>query len=409
MAVSRPTLDPVPVPSPAPERAEAAPNRWIWIIGAIAAIAVIVWLVRGLHGGDTGAAKPAARSVPVIAVPVRSGDLPITLTGLGSVTAYNTVTVRTRVDGQLIQVAFQEGQFVKQGDLLAEVDPRPYRAALQQAEGQLARDKAQLEDAKTNLTRFRDLLQKQFVSKQQYDTQAASVAQLDGTVTADEGAIAAARVNLDYTRIVAPIGGRVGLRLVDVGNMVHASDTNGIVVITQIEPSSVVFTVPEDHVNAVMKGLAGGRKMAVEAYDRTNKTKLADGELGAADNQIDPATGTFRLKAIFPNTDHMLFPNQFVNVRLVLDVEKNAMLVPNAAIQRGPSGTFVYVVKPDHTVDIRSVTIGVNEGQQSSVASGLGAGELVVVDGADKLRAGTSVEVREGGATKRTAATTPGA
>jgi multidrug efflux system membrane fusion protein len=409
MAVSRTTLDPVPVSSPAPERAEARPNRWIWIVAAIAATAVVAWLVRGLRGGEAGGAKPAARSVPVVAVPVRSGDLPITLTGLGSVTAYNTVTVRTRVDGQLVQVAFQEGQFVKQGDLLAEIDPRPYRAALQQADGQLARDKAQLEDAKTNLVRFRDLLQKQFISKQQYDTQAATVAQLDGAVTADEGAIAAARVNLDYTRILAPIGGRVGLRLVDVGNMVHASDANGIVVITQIEPSSVVFTVPEDHVNAVMKGLAGGRKMAVEAYDRTNKTKLADGELGAADNQIDPATGTFRLKAIFANTDHALFPNQFVNVRLVLDVERGAMLVPNAAIQRGPTGTFVYVVKPDHTADVRPVTIGVSEGQQSSIASGLSAGELVVVDGADKRRAGTPVEVREGGATTRAAATTPGA
>ena len=408
MSVSRPTRDPVPIEPAAALGAgmRAERSRWPWIVGAIALALLVWWMSRGSSREAGEAGRGTARRIPVVAVPARSGDLPITLAGLGTVTAFNTVTVRSRVDGQLVKVAFQEGQFVAAGDLLAEIDPRPFQAQLTQAEGQLSRNVALLRDAQLNLKRFKQLLERRFVSTQQYDDQAATVAQLQGAVKVDEGAIAAARLNLDYTRITAPIGGRVGLRVVDAGNMVHASDQNGLVVITQMEPSAVVFTIPEDHVPALMKRLAAGGRLPVEAYDRANRTKIADGELGATDNQIDPTTGTFRLKAIFPNEDHALFPNQFVNVRLLLDVRKDATLIPQAAIQRGPTGTFVYLVKEDSTVEVRPVTVDATEGLHASISSGLRPGEPVVVDGTDKLRAGAAVELREATAS---AAATPGA
>ena len=359
-------------------------------------VAVGVYFARRAserHAADAAAARAAARSVPVVAVPARRGDMPITLSGLGTVTAFNTVTVRSRVDGQLGKVAFQEGQFVQAGDLLAEIDPRPFAAQLTQAEGQHARDLAQLRDARTNLERYRQLLEKQFISKQQYDDQASIVGQFEGAVKADEGTIANAKLQLVYCRITAPIGGRVGLRLVDSGNIVHAADQNGLVVITQVEPIAVLFTIPEDNLPAVLKKLYAGGRLSVDAYDRSGQNKLASGELLTADNQIDPTTGTFKLKAVFPNHDHALFPNQFVNVQLALDVRKDTAIVPAGGIQRGPQGTFLYLVKPDKTAEVRPVKVGIINGTDASIDSGLSGGELVVVDGADKLRAGTKVEI----------------
>jgi multidrug efflux system membrane fusion protein len=354
-------------------------------------------LARSSHqtAAESPAARSAARSTPVGAVPARQGQMPVVLNGLGSVTAFNTVTVRSRVDGQLVQVGFQEGQFVEKGALIAQIDPRPFEAALAQAEGNQVRDQAQLRDARINLDRYRDLLAKQFISKQQYDDQAALVGQYEGTVKSDEGAIASAKLQVQYSHITAPIAGRVGLRLVDVGNIVHAADQNGLAVITQVQPIAVLFTIPEDRLPDVMRRLQAGMSLTVEAYDRSGRVKIADGTLLTTDNQIDPATGTFKLKAVFENQDHALFPNQFVNVRLLLEVRQDATIVPTSAVQRGPQGTFVYVVKTDHTVDARPVTIGLTEGSDTSIDSGLSPGEVVVVDGADKLRPGAAVEVRK--------------
>jgi multidrug efflux system membrane fusion protein len=349
-------------------------------------------------GGDprpSSARANVAMAVPVTVFTAEKRDMPYYLTGLGSVSAFYTVSIKSRVDGELVQVNFKEGQFVNKGDLLAVIDPRPYQVALEQAQATLFKDQASLRDAKLNYERYKGLLQDSgAMSQQQVDTQAATVDQLEGTVRTDQAAISSVKLNLDYCHIQSPISGRVGLRLVDPGNMVHANDTNALLVITQLQPIAVLFTLPEDNLPAVSKRLANGA-LQVDAYSRDNQTKLTSGKLTTIDNQIDQSTGTGKLKAVFDNRDNALWPNQFVNVRLLLEVKKNSTVVPAAAIQRGPQGTYVFVTKPDNTVDIRPVTLAFTQDNLSNIASGLSPNEIVVTDGQDKLQEGSRVEVRQ--------------
>ncbi|MGB9071283.1 MAG: MdtA/MuxA family multidrug efflux RND transporter periplasmic adaptor subunit [Terriglobales bacterium] len=341
-----------------------------------------------------GKQDPTARAVPVAVFTAVREDMPVYLTGLGSVTAFNTVSVKSRVDGQLMQVNFREGQQVNKGDLLVLIDPRPYQVQLAQAQAQLYKDQAQLRDAQLNYQRFKDLLnQSGAMSQQQVDTQKAAADQFEGAVRGDQATIDNAKLQIDYCHITAPVSGRIGLRLVDAGNIVHASDQNPMLVITQLQPISVIFTLPEDSLPVVVQRMKQGT-LKVDAFSRDNQIKLATGVLLTIDNQIDVTTGTARLKATFDNRDGVLFPNQFVNIRLALDVQKNVTVVPSVAVQRGPQGTFVYVVKPDKTVEARSVTVALTQSNQSAIASGLEAGDIVVTDGQDKLQKGAKVEPR---------------
>lgn len=335
-------------------------------------------------------------SVPVAVSAAEKRDVPVYLSGLGTVTAYNTVTVKSRVDGQVVQIAFREGQDVRKGDLLVVVDPRPFQAALNQAEANLFRDQATLKDAQVNLGRYKDLFAAKVISQQQLDAQAAMVGQLEGAVRADEAQVQNARLQLNYTRITSPVDGRVGLKQVDIGNIVRASDATGLIVVTQLQPIAVVFTLPSNSLPTVAERMHKGR-MVVDSYSQDDRTKLATGTLLTIDNQIDVTTGTARLKAIFDNKERLLWPNQFVNVRLLLETRKDSIVIPSAAVQRGPNGAFVYAVKQDKTVEIRPVTVAFSQGNETVVSQGINAGEVIVTDGQDRLKAGeTRVEPRTG-------------
>ena len=336
-------------------------------------------------------AVPAA--LPVAVAAASRADVPVRLTALWSVAAFNTVTVRPRVDGQLMRVMFREGQFVTRGDLLAEIDPRPFQVQLQQAQGQLAKDQAQLATARVDLARYQTLLSQDSIAGQNVDTQLSTVAQLEAGLKVDQAAIDTARLNLTYSRITAPISGRVGLRLVDAGNVVTASSSTGLVVITQVEPIAIVFTLPEDALRLVLPRIRSGAKLPVEAFDRSGATRLASGFVATLDNQIDQSTGTVRAKAVFDNRDHALFPAQFVNVQLLADTRRAELVVPAAAVQQGPQGAFVYVLQDGKAV-VRPVTLGITEGERASIAKGLETGDVVITDGLDRLRDGIAVEVR---------------
>jgi multidrug efflux system membrane fusion protein len=346
---------------------------------------------RGQGRGRGGPGGMGGQMIPVAVAPVLRKDMPVYLNGLGNVQAFYTVTLKSRVDGIAEQVYFKEGQDVKKGQLLVQIDPRPYQVAVSQAEANLLKDQSQLTIAQRNFQRYQDLFKQGVVSRQDLDAQESNFGALQGTVKADQAAVDNAKLNLSYCRVTAPIDGRVGLRQVDPGNMVHASDANGLLVITQLHPITVLFTIPQDNLPQVLEA-AHSKKLEVDAFSRDNQTKLASGSLTTINNQIDPTTGTVKLKAVFDNTEGLLWPNQFVNARLLLDVKKNAVVVPAAAIQRGTQGTFVFAVGQDNTAQVKTVQVGVSEGNLVAINSGINAGEQVVTDGQDKLQAGTKVQ-----------------
>jgi multidrug efflux system membrane fusion protein len=383
-------------------------RRRLWRTLIIPTIAVLLTTVLVSCSGSTSGPSPARANVPqTVQVTVASAqqqDLPVYLNGLGSVTAFYTVSVKSRVDGQLVDVKFREGEFVKRGDLLAVIDPRPYQVQLDQAQAQLFRDQASLKDAQLNYERYKNLFEESgAMSQQQVDTQKATVDQLEGTMRNDQASVNNAKLNLSYCHITAPESGRIGLRQVDPGNMVHASDANPMIVITQLQPITVLFTLPEDQLPDVARQMRRGT-LEVDAYSRDDQTKLATGKLLTIDNQIDQTTGTGRLKAVFDNRDNQLWPNQFVTAHLLLETRKNATVIPSASVQHGPQGNFVYVVKQDKTVDVRPVNIAITEGNVSQIASGITPNEVVVTDGQDKLQPGSHVEPHQQGALNQNAA-----
>ncbi|GAB7127770.1 MdtA/MuxA family multidrug efflux RND transporter periplasmic adaptor subunit [Silvimonas sp. JCM 19000] len=389
-----------PVVTP-PAHVNRKRTTWPYWIAAVVIVAGGVYFIKHAQSAPAASAGGGRRAMmgagagpmPVQARPVRKGDLNIYLNGLGTVTPANSVTVHTRVDGLLQKVFFTEGQMVKEGQVLAQIDPAPFAVAVAQAEGQLARDKAQLASAQQDAARYQTLVTQDSISKQTADQQAALVQQYAGTVKADQAAVDSAKLQLSYTRVTAPASGRVGLRQVDPGNMVHASDTTGLVIINQVTPVSVLFTIPEANLPAVMKQLQAGQKLAVDAFDRTQTTQLAKGTLLTIDNQIDTTTGTVKLKATFPNEDGSLFPNQFVNARLLVETRHDATFMPSAAVQRGSAGTFVFSVGDDKTVSAVPVTLGAIDGDKQEVLKGVRPGDVVVIDGGDKLKDGGQVEV----------------
>jgi len=395
--------------------------RWPWLLVIAIAAAALGWYLPKTNWFSAPAGSATAnaakggrgpgggpRSVPVVAAEVRRGDMPVYLDGLGSVIAFNTVTVHSRVDGELINVAYQEGQFVKQGDLLAEIDPRPFNVQLELAEAQKAHDEALLANARMDLARYQTLVKQDAVPKQQLDTQVATVAQYEATVKADQAQIDNAKLQLVYSRITSPLTGRIGLRLVDRGNIVHATDVGGLAVVTQLQPIAVVFNIAEDSLPAVSAKLSTSPQLTVVAFDRELKRKLGTGTLLTLDNQIDQTSGTVRFKAQFENADLSLFPNQFVNARLLIDTKRQTLIVPAAAIQHSPTSAFVYRVKKDNSVEVDNVVTTVTEGDEVAVEHGLEAGDLVVTDGIDKLEQGSKVAVRMAGAAAGAGSVAPG-
>jgi multidrug efflux system membrane fusion protein len=368
-------------------------RRWWIVLAAVCLLAVGAYLYFTAGAKSQQAKQTVVRSAPVVTAIAKKGDVSIYVVGLGSVTPIATVTVKSRVDGELMKVLYKEGQIVSSGQLLAQIDPRPYEAQVTQATGQLVRDQALLDNARLDLKRYQMLVEQDSVAKQQLDTQAALVQQDEGIVKFDQGQLDNAKLQMIYARITAPVSGRIGLRLVDPGNIVHASDANGLAVITQLQPITVVFPIPEDNVPPVLAKMKSGVRIQVDAFNRDQSQKLSTGYLLTVDNQIDPTTGTVKLKAVFANKDNALFPGQFVNTLLLLDIKRNTTTVPAAAIQRSPQGTFVYVVKADKTASMRTVRVGPGEADVVSIEEGLTPGDVVVVEGAERLRDGSKVEL----------------
>lgn len=398
--VDAPSADGTRVPIRDSARAERSSRSGWWIVLLLAvALGGVYWYFhsRGAQANGLGASSdtggiPQMGPVPVVVATAHRGDLPVYFNGLGTVTAFNTVTVRSRVDGQIVKINFTEGQFVKEGDALIEIDPRPFQVQLEQAEGQLAKDQAQLKDAQVDYERYQLLFKEGVIPKQQLDTQQAQVGTFEGSIKADVATIDNAKLQITYSHITAPISGRVGLRLVDMGNIVHATDTNGLLIITQLQPIAVLFSLPQDQLPEVLGKMRSDRQLAVDAYDRDNSEKIATGKLLTIDNQIDTTTGTYKLKAVFDNTKDELFPNQFVNIHLLVDTKKNVVLVPTTAILRGPQGTYVFGVNSGNAVAVKNVKVADTTGSLSGISSGLTDGDVVVVDGQDKLKDGIVVD-----------------
>ncbi len=370
--------------------------RQLAIFAVLAVTASLLGCTSSADSKQQKAQAAGPRTVSVATAQVQRQDVPVYLTGLGAVTAFNTANIKSRVDGQIMKVNFQEGQTVKEGDLLIEIDARPYQAQLDQMQAQLFRDQAQLRDAKLNLERYTTLIPSGSIAQQQVDTQRALADQLEGTVRTDQAQIETARLNIVYCHITAPFNGRVGLRQVDPGNIIHATDTNPMLILTQLQPIAVIFTLPEDVLPNVSKHMKQGA-LEVDAFSRDDQTKLATGKLLTIDNQIDPTTGTAKLKAVFSNTDNQLWPNQFVNASLLLETRKGSTVVPTAAILRGPQGTFVYTVNSDKTVQDKAVTVSLTQGDTTVVTAGINPGDMVVTDGQDKLQRGSRIEPRSTG------------